>query len=57
MFRNFPTAIDLTRNGLSLIGDLFRATNVAPRTAVFMHVNDTFGTAMNQRHLAACCRR
>ena len=48
VFRNFPTAIDLTVNGLSLIGDLFRATNVAPRTAVFMHVNDTFGQAMNK---------
>jgi len=46
VFRNFPTAIDLTVNGLALIGDLFRATNVAPRTAVFMHVNDTFGQAM-----------
>ncbi|MEO8145291.1 MAG: ABC transporter substrate-binding protein [Betaproteobacteria bacterium] len=48
VFRNFPTAIDLTVNGLALIGDLFRATNVAPRTAVFMHVNDTFGQAMNK---------
>ena len=48
VFRNFPTAIDLTVNGLGLIGDLFRATNVAPRTAVFMHVNDTFGQAMNR---------
>jgi branched-chain amino acid transport system substrate-binding protein len=48
VFRNFPTAIDLTINGLSLIGDLFRATSVAPRTAVFMHVNDTFGQAMNK---------
>ncbi len=46
VFRNFPTAIDLTRNGLALIGDIFRATNTAPRTAVFMHVNDTFGQAM-----------
>jgi len=46
VFRNFQTAIDITRNGLALIGDLFRATNVAPRTAVFMHVNDTFGQAM-----------
>ena len=46
VFRNFPTAIDLTVNGLSLIGELFRTTNVAPRTAVFMHVNDTFGQAM-----------
>jgi branched-chain amino acid transport system substrate-binding protein len=48
VFRNFPTAIDLTVNGLGLIGDLFRATNVAPRSAVFMHVNDTFGQAMNK---------
>ena len=48
VFRNFPTAIDLTVNGLALIGELFRATNVAPRTAVFMHVNDTFGQAMNR---------
>src|SRR5215212_8861821 len=46
VFRNFPTAIELTNNGLSLIGDLFRETKVAPRTAVFMHVNDTFGQAM-----------
>jgi branched-chain amino acid transport system substrate-binding protein len=46
VFRNFQTAIDIVRNGLSLIGDLFQATNTAPRTAVFMHVNDTFGQAM-----------
>jgi branched-chain amino acid transport system substrate-binding protein len=46
VFRNFPTAIDLTRNGLALMGDIFRTTNTAPRTAVFMHVNDTFGQAM-----------
>ncbi len=46
VFRNFPTAPELVRNGLSLIGDLFRATNTVPRTAVFMHVNDTFGQAM-----------
>ena len=48
VFRNFPTAIELTANGLGLIGDLFRATNAVPRTAVFMHVNDTFGQAMNR---------
>jgi branched-chain amino acid transport system substrate-binding protein len=51
-FRNFPTSIDLVRNGLALIGDLFRATNTAPRTAVFMHVNDTFGQA-NAKAIAA----
>jgi branched-chain amino acid transport system substrate-binding protein len=46
VFRNFQTAPEIVRNGLSLIGDLLRATNVAPRSAVFMHVNDTFGQAM-----------
>ncbi len=43
--RNFPTSVDLVRNGLGLIRDLFQATNTAPRSAVFMHVNDTFGQA------------
>ncbi|OGA61685.1 MAG: branched-chain amino acid ABC transporter [Betaproteobacteria bacterium RIFCSPLOWO2_12_FULL_65_14] len=51
-FRNFPTSIDLVRNGLALIGDLFQATGTAPRTAVFMHVNDTFGQA-NAKAIAA----
>lgn len=46
VFRNFPTAPELVTNGLALIGDLFQATNTAPRTAVFMHVNDTFGKSM-----------
>lgn len=44
--RNFPTAVDLVRNGLALMRDLFQATSAAPRKAVFMHVNDTFGTSM-----------
>ena len=34
VFRNFPTAIDLTVNGLGLIGDLFRATNEIGRAHV-----------------------
>ena len=46
VFRNFQTAVDIVRNGLDLIGELFRVTNTVPRTAVFMHVNDTFGQAM-----------
>jgi len=46
VFRNFPTAPDLVRNGLALMGEIFRTTNTVPRTAVFMHVNDTFGQAM-----------
>src|SRR5690349_14680814 len=48
VFRNFQTAGDIVRNGLDLIGDLFPATNVVPRTAVYMHVNDTFGQAMTK---------
>ena len=46
VFRNFQTAPDIVRGGLALIGELFQATNTVPRTAVFMHVNDTFGQAM-----------
>ena len=42
-FRNFPTGVDLIRNGLALCRDLFQATGTAPRTCVVMHVNDTFG--------------
>src|SRR3954464_15129439 len=46
VFRNFQTAGELVRNGLDLIGDLFKATGATPRSAVYMHVNDTFGQAM-----------
>jgi branched-chain amino acid transport system substrate-binding protein len=45
VFRNFPVASELVTNGLTLINDLFQATGAAPRTAVFLHVNDTFGQA------------
>ncbi len=56
VFRNFPTAPELVRNGLTLIGDLFRATGAVPRTAVYMHVNDTFGQA-NTRAIQAILPR
>jgi branched-chain amino acid transport system substrate-binding protein len=45
VFRNFPVAGELVRNGLALTHELFQATKTTPRTAVFMHVNDTFGQA------------
>jgi branched-chain amino acid transport system substrate-binding protein len=51
-FRNFPTSVELVRNGLALMRDLFQATSTAPRTCVFMHVNDTFGQA-NRRAIDA----
>src|SRR5690349_17820933 len=57
VFRNFQTAGDIVRNGLDLIGDLFQATNVVPRTAVYMHVNDTFGQAMTKGIQAVLPRR
>ncbi len=48
VFRNFQTAGDIVRNGLDLIGELFTTTHAAPTTAVYMHVNDTFGQAMTK---------
>jgi branched-chain amino acid transport system substrate-binding protein len=45
VFRNFPIATELVRNGLALTEELFRSTGTTPRTAMFMHVNDTFGQA------------
>ena len=52
VFRNFPVASELVKNGLTLTDDLFKATGTMPRTAVFMHVNDTFGQA-NAKAIAA----
>ncbi len=46
VFRNFPTAPEIGRNGLVLLGDIFREAKVEPKSAVFMHVNDTFGQSM-----------
>jgi branched-chain amino acid transport system substrate-binding protein len=46
VFRNFPIAPELLRNGLVLMGEIFKATHTSPKTTVFMHVNDTFGQAM-----------
>jgi branched-chain amino acid transport system substrate-binding protein len=45
VFRNFPTAPQLVTNGLNLYKTLFTATGKNPKTAVLMHVNDTFGQA------------
>jgi len=45
VFRNFPTSTMLVSNGLSLMKDLFKATGATPKSAVFLHANDTFGMA------------
>jgi len=46
VFRNFPPAPEIGRNGLVLLQDIFKEAKVEPKTAVFMHVNDTFGQSM-----------
>jgi branched-chain amino acid transport system substrate-binding protein len=45
IFRNFPTSSALVGNGLALMKDLFAATGKTPKSAVFLHANDTFGQA------------
>ncbi len=46
VFRNFPTAGMLLSDAFANQKEVFAAAGVEPKTAVFMHVNDTFGTAM-----------
>ena len=46
VFRNFPTAGMILRDAFVDQLEVFAATGGAPKTAVFMHVNDTFGMAM-----------
>ncbi len=44
--RNFPTAVMLGNHGLANFTALFQATGTTPKTAVLLHLNDTFGVAM-----------
>ncbi len=48
LVRNFPTGGMLVANGLRLIKDLLDTTKATPKTAVFLHANDTFGMAQRQ---------
>jgi branched-chain amino acid transport system substrate-binding protein len=48
LVRNFPTGGALMVNGLARLKELIAATGAAPRTAVFLHANDNFGTAQRQ---------
>jgi branched-chain amino acid transport system substrate-binding protein len=48
VFRNFPTAGMILRDAFIDQKQIFAAVGAAPKTAVFMHVNDTFGTAMGK---------
>jgi branched-chain amino acid transport system substrate-binding protein len=46
VFRNFPTAPMILADAFANQKEVFEAAGKAPTSVVFMHVNDTFGTAM-----------
>jgi branched-chain amino acid transport system substrate-binding protein len=48
VFRNFPTAPMILGSAFANQLELFNIVGAAPKTSVFMHVNDTFGTAMSK---------
>src|SRR6476660_7600522 len=46
VFRNFVTAPMILNDAFVNQKEVFESAGAAPKTAVFMHVNDTFGSAM-----------
>lgn len=46
VFRNFPTAGTIVSNAFEQQNAIFRQIGRAPKSVVFMHVNETYGTAM-----------
>ena len=46
VFRNFPTAPMILGDAFANQKEVFEATGTTPKSVAFMHVNDTFGTAM-----------
>lgn len=46
VFRNFPTVAMILDDAFANQKEIFATAGVAARRAVFMHVNDTYGTAM-----------
>jgi branched-chain amino acid transport system substrate-binding protein len=48
VFRNFPTAPMILGDAFANQKEIFEAAGSAPKAVVFMHVNDTFGTAMQK---------
>jgi branched-chain amino acid transport system substrate-binding protein len=48
VFRNFPTAPMILGDAFANQKEIFAATGTAPKSVVYLHVNDTFGTAMSK---------
>ena len=46
VFRNFPTAPMILGDAFGNQKEIFAMTGLTPKSVVFLHVNDTFGTAM-----------
>jgi branched-chain amino acid transport system substrate-binding protein len=46
VFRNFPTAPMILGDAFANQKEVFAATGSAPKSVAFLHVNDTFGSAM-----------
>lgn len=48
VFRNFPVAGRILMDAFENQKEIFAASGAAPKTVCFLHVNDTFGTAMQK---------
>jgi branched-chain amino acid transport system substrate-binding protein len=48
VFRNFPTAPMILGDAFNNQKEVFAAAGAAPKSVAFLHVNDTFGTAMSK---------
>src|SRR6516162_10289092 len=48
LVRNFPTGGQIAANGLARIKAFIEATKAQPKTAAFLHANDTYGTSQRQ---------
>jgi branched-chain amino acid transport system substrate-binding protein len=46
VFRNFPTGPMIVGDAFANQKEIFAIAGVAPKTVVFMHINDTYGTAI-----------
>lgn len=46
VFRNFPTALTILGDAFANQKQIFATIGSAPKTVVYMHVNNTFGSAM-----------
>jgi branched-chain amino acid transport system substrate-binding protein len=48
VFRNFPTAPMILSDAFSNQKEIWEITGSPPKSVIYMHVNDTFGTAMQK---------